>query len=36
MLFAYSSLAPDERRVLERIAEMRNQLRYYVVQEPGF
>ena len=34
MLFTYRSLHRDERIVLDRIAEMRNDLRYFVVQEP--
>ena len=34
MLFTYSSLSADEARVLERIAQMRDELRFYVVQEP--
>jgi Fic family protein len=34
MLYAYRSLNPDEKRALDRVAEMRDQLRYYVVQEP--
>ena len=34
MLFAYSSLTSDERRVLDRIAKMREELRYFVVTEP--
>lgn len=34
MLFTYRSLDPDETVVLERIDEMRTQLRYHVVQQP--
>lgn len=34
MLFVYPRLDRDEQRVLERIAEMRHALRYYVAQEP--
>lgn len=34
MLFTYRSLAADERRVLDRIAVMRSDLRYFVAQEP--
>lgn len=34
MLFTYRSLDVEEAAVLERIGEMRKQLRYYVVQEP--
>ena len=34
MLFTYRSLSSDERRALDRVAEMRHHLRYYVVQEP--
>jgi len=34
MLYSYRSLTADERHALERVAEMRHQLRYYVVQEP--
>lgn len=34
MLFAYDTLAAQELRVLDRIGEMRNELRYAVVQEP--
>lgn len=34
MLFTYRSLDADEVAVLERISEMRKQLRYYVAQEP--
>ena len=34
MIFTYRSLDAEEAAVLERINEMRHQLRYYVVQEP--
>lgn len=34
MLFTYRSLHRDERIVLDRIAKMRHDLRYFVVQEP--
>lgn len=34
MLFTYRSLSPNERRVLDRIAEMRRELRFFVQQEP--
>ena len=34
MLFTYRSLHRDERLVLDRIADMRSNLRYFVVQEP--
>ena len=34
MLYTYRSLTFDERRILDRIAEMRSELRYAVVQEP--
>lgn len=34
MLFTYSSLKTDERRALDRIAQMRSDLRYFVIQEP--
>jgi Fic family protein len=32
--FSYVNLADDELKVLDRIADMRNDLRYFVVQEP--
>jgi Fic family protein len=34
MLFTYRSLDAEERRVLDRIAQLRHDLRYFVVQEP--
>ena len=34
MLYTYRSLTFDERRILDRIADMRNELRFAVVQEP--
>ncbi|MBX3516243.1 MAG: Fic family protein [Rhodospirillales bacterium] len=34
MLYTYRSLATDERHALDKVAEMRHQLRYAVVQEP--
>ena len=34
MLFRYETPSTDERRVLERIEEMRHDLRYYVAQSP--
>ena len=34
MLFAHPSLQSDDRRVLDRISQMRHDLRYFVVQEP--
>lgn len=34
MLFTLGSLNADEQRVLERIAAMRHDLRYYVIQQP--
>lgn len=34
MMFTYRSLDAEEAAVLDRINEMRHQLRYYVVQEP--
>ena len=34
MIFTYRSLDAEEAAVLDRINEMRRQLRYYVVQEP--
>jgi len=34
MLYTYRSLTFGERRILDRIAEMRSELRYAVVQEP--
>ena len=34
MLFTLGSIQDDEARVLDRIAEMRHDLRYYVVQQP--
>jgi Fic family protein len=34
MLFASSALAPDEERALERVAQMRHELRSYVVLQP--
>jgi len=34
MLFTYGSLTFEERRILDRIGDMRNDLRYAVVEEP--
>lgn len=34
MMFTYSSLSDDEKRVLERVITMRHDLRYHVVQNP--
>ena len=34
MLFTYRSLHPDDKQVLDRIAQMRHDLRYFVVQQP--
>lgn len=34
MLYAYRSLAADEKRALGRVADLRHQLRHVVVQEP--
>lgn len=34
MIFTYRSLSDDEKRVLERVGQMRHDLRYHVVQNP--